>query len=157
MWLEQRLDNPAGNNMTNRERLAENDQRYGREAKDVAKTRDERLAELRSHIAEAQNEIERLEREAAEEGNPNVAVTGDPAVGLVRDNTGVNGETPEGAPEGKETYENQTYWTVARLQEEIDTRNVDRKASGLEAMPRTGKRAELVERLMQDDEELENS
>lgn len=158
MWLEQRPDAPAGNSMTNAERLRANDERFGREAKLASMSREERIAELRSQMADAQNEIERLEREQAEEDNQNVAVLGNPEQGgLIRDNTGVDGQPPEGAPEPAQDYSDEKYWTIARLQEEIDSRNVDRKAAGLEPMSRTGKRAELVERLQQDDKELEES
>lgn len=154
-WAEQRPDHPAGGNMTVGQRLRANDEKFGREAKEASMTRAERIAELRSQMASAQNEIERLETEQAAEDNPNVAVTGDPASGLVRDNTVVDGQTPDGAPEGGEDYSDQKYWTVARLQQEIESRNVERTSQNLEAMPTTGKRAELVERLMKDDEELE--
>lgn len=154
MWIEQRLDFPAGNNMNMGQRLAENDQRYGRAEKQASQSREERVAELRSAIADAQNELARLENEAAVEANPNVATTGDPAIGLVVDNTSVDGETPAGAPEGQEDYSDEKYWTVARLKEEIESRNPDRKASGLQELSVSGKRAELVERLMKDDREL---
>jgi len=97
----------------------------------------------------------RLQAEQAREDNPNVAVTGDPASGLVRDNTAVDGETPEGAPEGKETYEDERYWTKAKLTDELKARNVERERDGLEPLATTGNRSELVERLMKDDEELE--
>jgi hypothetical protein len=143
--------------MTMGQRLRANDEKYGREAKQASMSREERISELRTQMADAQNEIERLEREQAEEANPNVAVTGDPAIGLIRDNTGVDGQPPEGAPDTTPDYSDEKYWTVARLQEEIDSRNVDRKAANLDAIPRTGKRAELVERLQQDDKELEES
>jgi hypothetical protein len=156
IWLEQRPDMPAGDGKTNAQRLAENDEQYGKAAKDNAKSREERIADLRAAIADATNEIERLEREMAEEGNPNVAVTGDPAVGLVRDNTGVDGQTPDGAPTGKETYSDEKYWTKAKLAEEIDNRNVERTEQGLEPISRSGNRAELVERLLKDDEEIES-
>jgi hypothetical protein len=155
-WAEQRLDAPAGNGMTINDRIIANDEKFGRRAKDASKTRDERIAELRTVMADAQNEIERLHREAAEEGNPNVAVTGDPAVGLVRDNTGVDGERPDGAPEPKETYSNEKVWTKSKLTDELHARNEERTAQGLEPLSTTGTRAELVERLMKDDEELES-
>lgn len=72
----------------------------------------------------------------------------------MRDNTGVDGQAPEGAPQEGPDYSDAKYWTVARLQEEIRNRNVDRKAAGLDEMSDQGKRAELVERLQQDDAEL---
>jgi hypothetical protein len=142
--------------MSNAERLRANDERFGREAKLASMSRAEQISELRSQIADAQNTIERLEREQAEEDNRNVSVIGDPEKGgLIRDNTGVDGEAPEGAPQPAQTYSDEKYWTVPKLQEEIDSRNVDRKAAGLVAISKSGKRAELVERLLKDDEELE--
>jgi len=154
-WAEQRPDAPAGNGMTISQRLAENDEKFGKAQKDASKTRAERLEELRTTIADAENEMARLQAEQAREDNPNVAVTGDPASGLVRDNTAVDGETPEGAPEGKETYEDERYWTKAKLTDELKARNVERERDGLEPLATTGNRSELVERLMKDDEELE--
>ena len=143
--------------MTVRDRLRANDEKFGREAKMASMSREERISELRGQMADAQNEIERLERERAEENNPNVAVTGDPAIGLIRDNTGVDGQPPEGAPETKEDYSDTKYWTVGRLQDEIRKRNLERTAAGLSEMSDQGKRAELVERLQQDDKEIEES
>lgn len=118
-------------------------------------TRAERIVVLRTTIAEAQNEIDRLETEQANEDNQNFAVGGDPANGTaIFDNTGVDGQAPVGAPSDKETYADPKYWTVGRLQQEIDSRNPERKAAGLEEISTQGKRAELVERLLKDDEEL---
>lgn len=154
-WAEQRLDMPAGMGMSVSQRLRANDEKFGRESKVASQTRAERIAELRTQMADAQNEIERLTVEQAQEDNPNVAVTGNPASGLVRDNTGVDGQTPEGAPVLSETYGDTKYWTVARLQEEIDARNADRRAANLPEISRDGRRPELVERLLKDDEELE--
>jgi hypothetical protein len=154
-WAEHRPDMPAGNGMTVAQRLIENDEKFGRVAKNAAKSREERQQELRTIIADSQNELERLDREAAEEANANVAVTGDPASGLIRDNTGVDGQRPAGAPEGSEDYSDEKYWTKAKLTDEIKKRNVEREAEGLEPMATTGNRAELVERLLKDDEEIE--
>jgi hypothetical protein len=150
-WAEQRPDMPAGNGMTVRERLAANDEKFGKAAKDAKKSRAERIQDLEGVIANAQNEIERLQREQAEEDRVNASVTGDPAVGLVRDNTPVDGERPAGAPEPVQTYDDEKHWTVARLRQEIESRNPDREAAGLPAMSTSGKRSELVERLQQDD------
>jgi uncharacterized small protein (DUF1192 family) len=153
-WLEQRLDSPAGNNMSYRQRLAENDARFGHGEKMASQNRVERIAELRGVIANAQNEIERLEIEQAREDNPNVAVTGNPAQGLVVDNTGVDGQPPEGATGEAETYSDEKHWTKAKLAEEIDKRNLEREADNLPPISKTGTRAELVDRLKADDEEL---
>lgn len=155
LWAEQRPDMPAGNGMTVRERIQANDEQYGRQAKDAAKSRAERMAELRTAMGDAQNELERLEREEAEERNANVAVTGDPAQGLIRDNTGVDGQAPEGAPAPEERYTDTKIWTKARLEQEIDSRNEERVSLNMEPLSKSGTRAELVERLLKDDEDIE--
>lgn len=156
-WAEQRPDLPAGNGMTIAQRVAENDEKYGRAEKSAAKSRAERLEELRTTIADAENEMARLQLEESQEANPNVAVTGDPSVGLIRDNTAVDGQTPEGAPTGGQDYSDEKYWTKAKLADEIKSRNTEREAEGLAPLATTGSRAELVERLMKDDEELATS
>lgn len=157
-WAEQRLDQqgPAGRKFA--DLLQDNDEKFGKKAKDAAKTRDQRRAELRTTIAEAQNELERLDREEVEEINRNTALAGsvgDQAAGLiVRDNTPVNGEVPEGASTAKEDYSEERYWTKARLTDELQKRNSARKEEGLNPLPLTGNRSELVERLLQDDDEI---
>lgn len=150
-WLEQRPDMPAGLGMTNAERLADNDARFGKEAQDAKKTRAEQIDEARSQMAELNNKIERLLAEQAAEDNANVAQTGNPASGLVVDNTPVNSERPQGAPEPAQNYSDEKYWTKQRLQAEIDSRNPDREGAGLPPLSKTGTRAELVERLQEDD------
>jgi hypothetical protein len=141
--------------MTVRDRIAANDEKFNKAAKNEAKSREERITELRGLIDQHTTELERLEREQAEEANPNVSVVpGSDQMGAIVDNTGVDGQAPEGAPEGKQTYADTKYWTVQKLQEEIASRNPDREAAGLEPLSTSGKRAELVERLMKDDEEL---
>lgn len=154
-WAEQRPDMPAGNGMTVAQRIQENDETYGRQAKDAAKSRAERMSDLRTVMADAQNELERLEREEAEEGNPNVAVTGLASQGLIRDNTGVDGQAPEGAPAPEERYADTTAWTKAKLAAEIEERNKERRSLNMEPLSTTGTRAELVERLLKDDEDIE--
>jgi hypothetical protein len=151
-WAEQRPDMPAGNGMTVAQRLAQLDSEYGYED---GKSPEKRIEELRSTIATAQNELERLEREQMEFGNPNKGTVGDPASGLVVDNTPVDGQAPEGAPNVRQDYSDQHYWTVARLKEEIETRNPDREQAGLEPLSTAGKRTDLVERLVQDDRDIE--
>lgn len=156
-WVEQRPDQ-LDDGISLRERLEAHDVEFNKIGKDVSKSRQERLQELRAMVNDGVNEIARLEKEEADEANQNKALAGsvgDQAAGLiVRDNTPVNGEVPQGAPTEIEDYSDETYWTKAKLQEEIDSRNNELKAQGLDTMPRTGTRAELVERLRKDDEEL---
>lgn len=155
-WAEQRGDMPAGfGGMNIREAIEANDAKHGKGERSSSFNREERISELRTAIADAQNEIERLTVEANLETNPNLAKQGDPAVGIVRDNTGVDGQAPEGSSEPKEDYSDQQYWTKAKLAEEIDKRNEERVAAGLEPLSRSGNRSELVERVLRDDEELE--
>jgi len=156
-WAEQRLDMPSGSNgLTIGQQIARNDEEHGKAAKDARMSRSERMDVLRSGIAESQNELARLEQEQIEEDNENRARAGslgEQAAGLgFTDNTPVNGEKPEGAPEPSDDYDDTKKWTVQSLQAEIDRRNED----GAE-LRRTGTRSELVERLRADDEELQKS
>lgn len=135
-----------------RTRVEENDREFGGKRE---QSRDERMEELRATISSAQTELARLEAEQADEGNENRAVVGDPATGqVIRDNTGVDGETPEGAPQAAETYDG---WNVDRLKAEIRNRNKEREAESLDPLPTTGRREELVERLLADDREIAES
>lgn len=157
-WAEQRMDQQGPGGRKFSDLLQENDEQFGKAAKDAGKSRDERRTELRAVIAEAQNELERLDREESEETNRNVALAGsvgDKAAGLaVRDNTVVNGEAPEGATGSKEDYSDEKYWTKARLSDTLRERNTEREAAGMDVLPLTGNRSELVERLIRDDEEI---
>jgi hypothetical protein len=152
-WAEQRPDIPVKDGKKIADLLAEID---GREA--PAKNREERRAELRTLIADSQNELARLDKEEADEINRNVALAGsvgDQEAGLiVRDHTAVNGERPEGAPGQVEQYTDEKYWTLNRLKDELRKRNSDRQSAGENPFPLTGNRSELVERLKRDDEEL---
>lgn len=156
-WAVQRGD-MQDDGLTLNERIAANDEEHGKEAKDAKKSRAERMDDLRSTIADAENELARLQQEQIDEDNRNTALAGslgDQAAGLiVRDNTPVNGERPEGAPVSGETYADEKVWNKARLGEEIDRRNDERKADGLEPISKSGTRAELVERIRKDDEEI---
>lgn len=155
-WAEQRLDMPAGNNMNMRERIEANDQEHGREAKQTAQTRQERLEEIRAEMAALENEQTRLTLEQAEEDRQNAAFSGTPAdaragLGFV-DNTPVNGETPVGAtPNTTDDYEART---VPDLQLLIEGRNRQRQEDGLAPLSVNGRKAELIERLREDDREL---
>ena len=156
-WAEQRGDLVVDGEPL-RDKIARNDQENGIEAKKASQTREERIKEIDAEMAQLQNEKERLINEQAEEDRVNRAFGGTPddarlGLGFV-DNTGVDGKLPEGAPEPEQDYSDEKYWTVARLQQEIDNRNRDREADGVELLARTGKRAELVERLQQDDREV---
>jgi len=153
-WAEQRLDMAAGNGMTIGQRIEENDLEHGKAAKDAKKSRAERMADLRTIIADATNELARLEQEQIDEDNRNVALSGDFSTGgTIVDNTPVNGEKPEGASTAVETYEDKR-WTVSALQTEIDKRNEERAEASLPPLNRTGTKSELVERLMEDDREI---
>jgi len=123
-WAEQRPDIPVKDGKKIADLLAEID---GREA--PAKNREERRAELRTLIADSQNELARLDK-------------------------AVNGERPEGAPGQVEQYTDEKYWTLNRLKDELRKRNSDRQSAGENPFPLTGNRSELVERLKRDDEEL---
>lgn len=138
-----------------RAQVAENDRRFGNEEASTSQTRAERMEELRGTISSAQNELARLEQEQADEDNANRALAGDPATGnVIRDNTGVDGQTPEGAPAPAETYEG---WKADDLKAEIRKRNKEREAEELDPLPTSGRREELVERLLQDDREIAES
>lgn len=152
-WLRQRPDMPVKDGKKVADLLAEHDGK-----KPMAKTRDERRGELRTQIADAENELARLDVEEAEEINRNTQLAGsigDHAAGLrVVDNTPVNGQKPEGSPEGRETYSDERFWTKGRLTDELHKRNTDRREEGLNPLPVTGNRSELVERLLKDDQEI---
>lgn len=152
-WAEQRPDMPAGNGMTVAQRLAEQDGKFG--DKRVARSRAERIEELRGIIANSQNELERLLVEEEAEANANAAFTGDPASGVVRDFTPVDGQTPDGAPAPTDDYDNEKVWTKAKLIDEIKARNTERVEQQLEPLSTNGTRSELVDRIRKDDSELE--
>jgi hypothetical protein len=156
-WAEQRQDMLVDGRPI-RELIQENDEANGKEAKDAAKSRTERIQEIDAELANLQNEKERLVYEEQQDKiqNQRFGGTEDDArkgLGFV-DNTPVNGEKPEGAPDAPEDYSNETYWNKAKLTEEIKARNVERERDGLKPLATTGNRAELVERLQRDDEEL---
>lgn len=156
-WAQQRGDQQWDGKSFN-ERIAENDEQFGKEAKTNRMSRSERMADLRSTIADSQNELARLEQEQADEDNANKALAGsvgDQAAGLlVTDNTPVNGEQPVGSPATKDDYSDTNKWNVPSLKTEIDKRNEERAKDNLELLHKSGTRAELVERLRQDDAEL---
>lgn len=139
-----------------RDLISENDAKFGRDERGF--DRPARIAEIRSEMDRLSTELDRLEREQAEEDNTNSAIQGDPGTGnVIVDNTGVDGQQPTGAPSGPEDYSDTSKWTKAKLEAEIERRNEERKAEGIETLSTRGTRAELVERLMQDDSELVDS
>lgn len=138
-----------------RSQVEENDREFGRADTSESEDRAARIDELRGLISEHTNELARLEAEQANEDNTNRAVAGDSVTGnAIRDNTGVDGETPEGAPAPAETYEG---WNAERLKAEIRERNKEREEAGLAPLSVGGSKAELTERLLADDREIAES
>ena len=125
-----------------------NDAEHGVDSSNPTMTReqrDERIAALRSELA-------MLEHLNAVEDNPNLAQGGLAGiVGGVKDNTVVDGEVPVGAP--VEQGDNYETMTVSRLKEELAARNKERFEAELTELSLNGTKAELVERLRQDDRE----
>lgn len=136
------------------DQIAGNDARFGKDP-DPVLSREQRMDVLRAEIAERTNELARLTFEAEQERNSNKSISGDLRTGqIVVDNTGVDGETPEGAPVPPETYEG---WSSDRLKAEIKERNKEREEAGLEPLSVSGTKAELTERLLQDDRDIAES
>jgi len=128
-----------------------NEAKHGKQSGLSRAQRDERIVELRA-------ELERLEHENAREDNPNVA---NPLAGIgggVQDNTVVDGQRPEGAPEAQsDDYEDGKKWTAGSLREEVVRRNEERVKDNLEPLATTGSKAELIERLRRDDKEIQEA
>jgi hypothetical protein len=136
-------------------KIEENDQKFGGKKKAPKQNRQERMDELRSIIADSENELQRLQQEQIDEDNKNAALTGDVRTGNgIVDNTPVNGEAPAGAPTAADNYADEQRWTKANLVKEIESRNAERVAEDLPPISKSGNRSELVERLMADDAEL---
>lgn len=137
------------------DQIEANDREFAGKEAEPAQDRAERMEALRGQIASATNELARLEQEQIDEDNTNRALAGDPATGnVIRDNTAVDGQTPEGAPEPPATYEG---WNADKLKAEIRERNKDRGEAGLEPLSTSGSKAELTERLLADDREIAES
>lgn len=133
-------------------KIEENDRQFGGKKAKPSQTRAERMEELRGVIADATNELARLETEQADEDNENRLRSGAIDEGrFVTDATHVDGEKPEGAPEPAETYEG---WNADKLKAEIRERNKERAEAGLEPLSTSGTKAELTERLLQDDRDI---
>lgn len=158
-WAEQRWDMPAGvQGMSIGQMVAANDQEHGKAAKDARKSLAERIEDAQTQITDLTLLIERLQKEQADMDRENAAFSGTPderakGLGFV-DNTPVDGQAPAGSAANRENYTD-NHWTVAKLQSELGSRNQERTSQGLEALPTTGTKAELIERLQKDDEELE--
>lgn len=135
------------------DKVAENDARFGDER--AQQSREGRLSELKGLVAKYQAEINLLEQEAAEEMLArNASAVGDFKTGnVIRDNTGVDGEAPEGSmPVGNDYSDSR--WTVDALKKEITDRNGDRAKVNLPPLSLKGTKAELIERLQEDDAEI---
>jgi hypothetical protein len=131
-----------------------NDARFG-DGEAPEPNREERIAELRGLVAKYQAEINLLEQEQAEEVTArNASAVGDFKTGnVVRDQTGVDGEAPEGSlPVGNDYTDSR--WTVDALKAEIVNRNGERAKDSLPPLSLKGTKAELIERLQEDDESL---
>lgn len=137
------------------DRIAENDARFGNSNAKEELSREQRMEQLRGEIAERTNELDRLTLEASQEANANKSIAGDLRTGqIVVDNTGVDGQTPEDAPQADPTYDG---WSPDKLKAEIRKRNKERAAEDLSPLPTSGRREELVERLLTDDREIAES
>lgn len=134
-------------------KVAENDAQFARERSQ--QSRGDRLSELRGLVAKYQAEINLLEQEESEEILArNASAVGDFKTGnVIRDNTGVDGEAPEGSmPVGNDYTDSR--WTVEALKSEITDRNGDRAKVSLPPLSLKGTKAELIERLQADDAEI---
>jgi hypothetical protein len=128
--------------------VADNEGRFGRTSGMTMEQRADRIAELEGELAGLRAEQER-------EANPNLASPTSIASGGVKDNTVVDGETPAGAPVSPEdNYEKHPVWTVSKLVDELKERNRDRAEAKQPPLSLTGTKAELIERLREDDKEL---
>jgi hypothetical protein len=135
------------------QKVHQNDEEFGR--KETDGDTDEQVEEK---LAAARAEVGRLEAELANRQSPGniaqggmTALTGGQVPGPI-DNTVVDGETPEGAPDaGGDDYESKT---VPELRKELDKRNKERQENDQEPFSTTGTKAELIERIRQDDREI---
>lgn len=131
-----------------------NDARFG-DGEAPEPDRKGRISELRGLVAKYQAEITLLEQQEAEADiAANSAATGDARTGnIVRDQTGVDGEAPEGAvPVGNDYTE--ARWTAEALKAEIVNRNGERAKDDLPPLSLKGTKADLIERLQEDDAEI---
>jgi hypothetical protein len=135
------------------QKVQRNDEEFGRKETDA--DTDEQVAEK---LAAARAEVARLEAEVANRQAPSnvaqggmAALTGGQVPGPI-DNTVVGDEAPEGAPEPEgDNYEAKT---VPELRAILDRKNAARKDDGADPFSTTGTKAELIERIRQDDREL---
>lgn len=141
-----------------RDRMAEvraNEEKFGKRSGTTGAERRERIEQLRNELAE-------LEAAEAQDANANVAdvqpnaqfphTQGVPPPHGPVDNTPVDGEVPTGARSADEdNYENMS---KPELEKELSKRNTDRERVGDEPLNTRGTKAELIDRLRQDDQEL---
>lgn len=136
------------------DKVAENEARYGKGDMPEGAKRDERIEELRSEITERQNELDLLLAAKADDeqlGGPPVR-----GVPTVTTGTFTEGEASQTGQDPERRYEDPS-WTKERLVAEIEKRNEERRQDDLPELSTRGTKAELVERLMQDDREIAES
>jgi hypothetical protein len=135
------------------DKVAANEAEFGSGQMPEGAERDKRIDGLRAQITDLDNELQMLLAAKADEeqlGGP--AVRGSETVTT---GTFTEGEASQtGDP--KNRY-NTPEWTADKLKAEIESRNEERAKEDLPLLSTAGKKAELVERLMQDDREIEES
>ena len=151
---DEQFDEDTRQYLRDRNRHAEieaNERRFG-------KSSGMTLEQVRQRILELRAELDRLSEEEERLSNPNVYQPTKSATGGVVDGTHINGEVPDGMKfPAQDDYETNTDWTVNKLRLELEKRNEDRKRAGVEHLPVSGTKAELIERLRQDDRDIAES
>lgn len=133
------------------DKVEANEAEFGKGDLPAGAERDKRIEELRAQITELDNELTMLLRNKAEEENLGGAVVRGGAPQSA--GTFTEGEGSQTGKDPSRTYDDPS-WTRDRLISEIDKRNAERAAEGLPELSTRGNKAELVERLMQDDAEV---
>jgi hypothetical protein len=133
------------------DKVAENEAKYGRADMPAGAERDQRIEELGRQITERQNELDMLlHKKAEDEGLGGPAVRGGETV---TSGTFTEGDKSQTGQDPVRHYDGPE-WTLAKLQAEIAKRNEERAAEEIPELSARGTKAELVERLMQDDKEI---
>lgn len=133
------------------DKVAVNEAKFGRADLPAGAERDQRIEELRAELTERQNELEMLlQAKAKEENEGGEAVRGGQTGSAGTFTEGDKSQTGDDPVRRYDTAE----WTVPKLQAEIGRRNEERKNEELPELSTRGTKAELVERLMQDDKEI---